>query len=226
MKKKMEKKSKKQNKRSKRNGKDKKLNKKQRKKKKMKNQVKSKYQGRLKKTRKHFKDKKRRKEQKGTKESVKIDAECVVQFTFMLKRKDIVSNFQKQSKRIESFFNTASRKLEKKNVFQNITKKMIAIGGGNELRNRDLVTQLCELLQELRPSSARYADLITSVPDRPGHDRRYAIDNSKITRELQWEPQEDFHSGLRKTVQWYLKNSEWCERVRSGAYRHRPQEAT
>ena len=101
-----------------------------------------------------------------------------------------------------------------------------AIGGGNELRNRDLVTQLCELLQELRPSSARYADLITSVPDRPGHDRRYAIDNTKITRELQWQPQEDFHSGLRKTVQWYLKNSEWCERVRSGAYRRRPQEAT
>ena len=132
MKKKMEKKSKKQNRKSKRKGKDKKIKKKQRKKKKMKNQFKSKYQRRLKKTRKHFKDKKKRKEQKGTKESVKIDAECIVQFTFMLKRKDIVSNFQKQSKRIGIFLDQTLKKLEKKNVFQNITKKMIAIGGGNE----------------------------------------------------------------------------------------------
>lgn len=101
-----------------------------------------------------------------------------------------------------------------------------AIGGGNELRNRDLVLQLCELLQELRPATTHYADLITSVPDRPGHDRRYAIDNSKITQELGWQPQEDFRSGLRKTVQWYLNNTEWCERVRSGAYRSASQEMT
>lgn len=104
--------------------------------------------------------------------------------------------------------------------------KTYAIGGGNELRNLELVTQLCELLQELCPTGRRYADLITSVADRPGHDRRYAIDNSRITRELGWQPQEDFHSGLRKTVQWYLDNPEWCERVRSGAYRIEQKAAT
>jgi dTDP-glucose 4,6-dehydratase len=95
-----------------------------------------------------------------------------------------------------------------------------AIGGHNEKTNLEVVHALCTLLDELRPGSphAPHAALIRFVRDRPGHDRRYAIDAAKVGRELGWRPREDFDSGLRKTVQWYLENAGWCERVRSGAY--------
>ena len=94
------------------------------------------------------------------------------------------------------------------------------IGGCNELSNLDLVHTLCALLDELAPDPAgAYARLISHVSDRPGHDQRYAIDADRIHRELGWRPQESFASGLRKTVQWYLDNPEWVQRVQSGAYR-------
>lgn len=96
------------------------------------------------------------------------------------------------------------------------------IGGHNEQRNIDVVRSLCALLEELAPRKpegvVHYADLITFVQDRPGHDLRYAIDAGKIERELGWVPQETFESGLRKTVQWYLNNLEWCRRVQDGRY--------
>ena len=97
------------------------------------------------------------------------------------------------------------------------------IGGHNEQTNIHVVRTLCALLEELaadrKPAGvARYEDLITFVKDRPGHDARYAIDASKIERELGWVPQESFDSGLRKTVQWYLANEAWWQRVLSGAY--------
>lgn len=96
------------------------------------------------------------------------------------------------------------------------------IGGYNEKRNIDVVEAICELLERLAPDRKRgvdhYRDLIKFVEDRPGHDRRYAIDASKIGRELGWRPQETFESGLRKTVQWYLDNPQWVDRVRSGEY--------
>jgi dTDP-glucose 4,6-dehydratase len=97
------------------------------------------------------------------------------------------------------------------------------IGGHNEQRNIDVVNAICELLEELAPNKpqgiAFYRNLITYVQDRPGHDLRYAIDASKIQRELGWTPQETFASGLRKTVLWYLANRTWCEHVQSGSYR-------
>ncbi|MCY1418493.1 dTDP-glucose 4,6-dehydratase 2 [compost metagenome] len=94
------------------------------------------------------------------------------------------------------------------------------IGGHNEKQNIDVVHTLCELLDELRPDSPHcpHASLITHVQDRPGHDQRYAIDASKIERELGWTPEETFDSGIRKTVQWYLNNLEWCRRVQDGSY--------
>src|SRR5690606_14009618 len=92
-------------------------------------------------------------------------------------------------------------------------------GGGNERRNLDVVTADCRLLDELVPGLRPYADLITFVQDRPGHDRRYAIDATKIQRELGWRPLETFESGLAKTVRWYLDNTQWWERVLNGAYR-------
>lgn len=96
------------------------------------------------------------------------------------------------------------------------------IGGHNEQKNLDVVHSICALLEELAPQKpagiARYEDLITYVQDRPGHDLRYAIDASKIERELGWVPQETFDTGLRKTVQWYLDNLEWCRRVQDGSY--------
>jgi dTDP-glucose 4,6-dehydratase len=94
------------------------------------------------------------------------------------------------------------------------------IGGGSERRNIDVVRAICALLDELRPdATGRHDRLIEFVSDRPGHDLRYAIDASKIRRELGWSPSEDFDSGLRKTVLWYLANAGWTERVMSGAYR-------
>ena len=96
------------------------------------------------------------------------------------------------------------------------------IGGHNEKTNIEVVKAICEILEELVPekpgSIANYHDLITFVDDRPGHDTRYAIDASKIKKELEWLPEETFESGLRKTIQWYLDNRVWWERVLSGEY--------
>jgi len=100
------------------------------------------------------------------------------------------------------------------------------IGGGNERTNLDLVDRLCDVLDELMPAAqnpalrgaSSYRSLKTNVPDRPGHDRRYAIDASKIRNELGWQPRHDLESGLRSTVQWYLEHREWCERVQAGRY--------
>ena len=95
------------------------------------------------------------------------------------------------------------------------------IGGHNEMPNIRIVEKICALLGELRPRTdgKPYTEQITYVTDRPGHDRRYAIDAGKIGRELGWLPQETFDTGIRKTVQWYLDNPDWCERVTSGKYR-------
>lgn len=96
------------------------------------------------------------------------------------------------------------------------------VGGHNEKRNIEVVQTICDLLEELAPAKpaglAQYRDLITYVQDRPGHDMRYAIDASKIQQELGWAPQETFESGIRKTVQWYLDNREWCQHVQDGSY--------
>jgi len=96
------------------------------------------------------------------------------------------------------------------------------IGGWNEIRNIDVVRTLCGLLDARRPRAdgASYADQITFVKDRPGHDRRYAIDARKIERELGWKPRETFETGLARTVDWYLGNAAWVADVKSGAYRH------
>ena len=93
------------------------------------------------------------------------------------------------------------------------------IGGNHERRNLEVVHTLCDILDRKRPQATSYRELITFVEDRPGHDWRYAIDASKIKVALGWEPQEDFQSGLEKTVDWYLENTWWWERVRSGGYR-------
>jgi dTDP-glucose 4,6-dehydratase len=93
------------------------------------------------------------------------------------------------------------------------------VGGWNEKPNIDIVHTVCALLDEMRPDSeGSYSRLITYVTDRPGHDRRYAIDARKIERELGWKPAETFESGIRKTVRWYLDNTEWVAHVQSGAY--------
>jgi len=92
------------------------------------------------------------------------------------------------------------------------------IGGHNEKTNLEVVHTLCDVLDELRPQAQSYRGLISFVQDRPGHDLRYAINASKIERELGWKPQETFASGIRKTVQWYLDNSAWVSHVVSGEY--------
>jgi dTDP-glucose 4,6-dehydratase len=104
------------------------------------------------------------------------------------------------------------------------------IGGHNEKQNIEVVRAICSLLDELAPPTERhlttadgtplnsYASLLTHVSDRPGHDRRYAIDASKIQNELNWLPIETFESGLRKTVQWYLDNQSWCQHIQDGSY--------
>lgn len=94
------------------------------------------------------------------------------------------------------------------------------IGGCNEKKNLDIVHTLCDMLDRLQPkASGSYREQITFVKDRPGHDRRYAIDAGKIARELDWHPQETFETGIEKTVAWYLTNKNWVNNVTSGAYR-------
>lgn len=94
------------------------------------------------------------------------------------------------------------------------------IGGHNEKANIDVVKTICRILDELKPqlNTVKYESLITFVKDRPGHDLRYAIDASKIGLALGWKPEETFESGIRKTVEWYLNNLEWCRRVQDGSY--------
>ncbi|OCG28523.1 dTDP-glucose 4,6-dehydratase [Gilliamella sp. HK2] len=100
--------------------------------------------------------------------------------------------------------------------------KTYNIGGHNEQKNIDVVNMVCELLEELAPNKPNginsYKELITYVTDRPGHDQRYAIDASKIFKDLGWKPQETFESGMRKTVNWYLNNKSWCEHIKDGSY--------
>src|SRR5690554_4472694 len=91
------------------------------------------------------------------------------------------------------------------------------IGGHNELQNIDVVNAICEILDELSPKETPYSEQVTHVADRPGHDRRYAIDASKIKNDLGWVPEETFKTGLKKTIQWYLENSTWCQRVQDGS---------
>ncbi|MBW1966263.1 MAG: dTDP-glucose 4,6-dehydratase [Deltaproteobacteria bacterium] len=98
---------------------------------------------------------------------------------------------------------------------------MYNIGGNNEVENIDLVEMICDILDGLQKLKDRRPrrELITFVKDRPGHDRRYAIDSSKLKRDLGWTPEESFETGIRKTVKWYLDNQEWIDRVRTGEYR-------
>ncbi len=92
------------------------------------------------------------------------------------------------------------------------------IGGHNEKKNLEVVKTICDILDTLVPKESAYAEQIMYVQDRPGHDRRYAIDSSKMQRELDWTPEETFETGLSKTVQWYLDNSAWCQNVQNGSY--------
>lgn len=94
------------------------------------------------------------------------------------------------------------------------------IGGHNEKQNIEVVKTICKILDELKPqiNNQSYETLITFVKDRPGHDLRYAIDASKIAQDLAWKPEETFETGIRKTVEWYLNNLEWCRRVQDGSY--------
>jgi dTDP-glucose 4,6-dehydratase len=96
------------------------------------------------------------------------------------------------------------------------------VGGGNQRSNLEVVNAICALLDELRPRSAfaPHSQLIRFVTDRPGHDRRYAIDARKLESELGWRATESFETGLRKTVEWYLENAAWVENVTSGAYQN------
>jgi dTDP-glucose 4,6-dehydratase len=100
------------------------------------------------------------------------------------------------------------------------------IGGASEMENIIIVEMICDILDELIPSPERRSrrDLITYVQDRPGHDRRYAIDFTKLNRSLGWRPQESFQTGLRKTIQWYLANRTWSERIKTGEYQQWLQE--
>ena len=96
--------------------------------------------------------------------------------------------------------------------------KTYNIGGHNEKQNIEVVQTICAILDDLVPKTGNYADQITYVADRPGHDRRYAIDAAKIHNDLSWEPEETFETGLRKTVKWYLANQAWCKNVQDGSY--------
>ena len=101
-----------------------------------------------------------------------------------------------------------------------VTGETYCIGGRAEKSNMEVVKTLCTILDSLHPAGAPHEKLITFVPDRPGHDRRYAIDCSRIERELGWRQQENFVSGFEKTVRWYLANGEWTAAVKSGEYRN------
>jgi len=107
-------------------------------------------------------------------------------------------------------------------AMQGLVGETYNIGGHNEKKNIDVVKTICSILNELMPLSnselSDYSDLITHVTDRLGHDVRYAIDASKIKKELGWAPKETFESGIRKTVEWYLANLEWCEHIADGSY--------
>ena len=100
-----------------------------------------------------------------------------------------------------------------------ISGEVYNIGGINEWYNIDIVNLICERLDELQPGADSCKALITYVTDRPGHDRRYAIDAGRMQSELDWSPQHDFQSGIEDTIQWYLAHRDWCDRVRSGEYR-------
>ncbi|MCX9039454.1 dTDP-glucose 4,6-dehydratase [Citrobacter portucalensis] len=104
-------------------------------------------------------------------------------------------------------------------VTKGVVGETYNIGGHNEKKNLDVVHTICDLLDEIVPKEGSYRDQLTYVADRPGHDRRYAIDAAKISNELGWKPQETFESGIRKTVEWYLSNTQWVENVKSGAYK-------
>lgn len=113
-------------------------------------------------------------------------------------------------------------------LYQVLTKGKIGdtynIGGFNEKTNLEVVKKICQILDQKRPNKfglKSYEDLITFVTDRPGHDLRYAIDATKISRELGWKPKETFETGLEKTVEWFLKNEPWCSNVKDGSYRER-----
>lgn len=109
-------------------------------------------------------------------------------------------------------------------LYQVVTEGVVGetynIGGHNEKQNIEVVKTICNILDELKPQSTgqKYETLITFVKDRPGHDLRYAIDAAKIEKELGWTPQETFETGIRKTVEWYLNNLDWCHRVQDGSY--------
>ncbi|KTF16424.1 dTDP-glucose 4,6-dehydratase [Pseudoalteromonas sp. H103] len=103
-------------------------------------------------------------------------------------------------------------------VTEGIVGETYNIGGHNEKQNLEVVQTICEILDTLVPKEAKYAEQITYVTDRPGHDRRYAIDSTKMSEELNWTPVETFETGLRKTIQWYLTNQQWCKNVQDGSY--------
>ena len=109
-------------------------------------------------------------------------------------------------------------------LYQVVTEGVVGetynIGGHNEKQNIEVVKTICKILDELKPQSngQAYNSLIKFVQDRPGHDLRYAIDATKIGHELGWKPKETFDTGIRKTVEWYLNNLEWCRRVQDGSY--------
>ena len=96
--------------------------------------------------------------------------------------------------------------------------KTYNIGGHNEKQNIEVVETICKILDNLRPREKSYNEQITYVADRPGHDRRYAIDATKIQNELNWTPQETFETGMQKTIQWYLDNEPWWRSVQDGSY--------
>tara|TARA_B110000211_G_scaffold234961_1_gene307817 strand:+ start:2825 stop:3892 length:1068 start_codon:yes stop_codon:yes gene_type:complete len=103
-------------------------------------------------------------------------------------------------------------------VTEGVVGETYNIGGHNEKQNIEVVQTICSILDTLVPKATKYADQITYVTDRPGHDRRYAIDSSKMSEELNWTPVETFETGLRKTIEWYLSNQQWCKNVQDGSY--------